>query len=295
MNGALRPHDQKTRARASIAPFRGLGFSLLVLALGALFVLNTRTLWAMQSGVRAEQREAIEASRPANLDVTVILPTDCPRCYDASRLTNALRTNAGIKVLSEKTLNADAPEGQSLVTELAVTQLPAVVMRGEIDKTLTAAAYLTAYGQRSSDGRFVASLLPPPFVEAKTGKVRGLFEALYLTDKTCQECYDPTGHRTALANIGLVPATETTVDRRDKTGQALIKQYGIESVPTLLLRGDLAVYQNLQRIWAGVGTIETDGTFVFRTGQAQMGTYYDLKTKQLVKPESKQPEATPDK
>ncbi len=295
MNNEIMPPEQAEKPQESAVQFRGFGLTLLVLAVGALFAYNSRTLWAMQSGVSADRRQALEASQPAELELTVVLPTDCPRCYDPTRLTSVLRENKRLKILSEKRVEAGSPEGQALVKELSAVQLPVVVLRGEIDKALTSAEFLSSYGRRTSDGRFAATSLPPPYVETDTRKVRGLFEAIYLTDKGCRECYDPSAHRSVLAGAGLVPDTETTVDRQAAAGKDLVKKYGIESVPTLLLRGDVAVYQFLQKVWPSVGTVESDGTYVFRSGQSQMGAYYDLKAKKLIQPETAQPEAAPAK
>ncbi len=59
-------------------------------------------------------------------------------------------------------------------------------------------------------------------------------------------------------------------------GRELVKEYSIESVPTIILKN---VPKNLFGNWRRVGSIEADGSLVFR---AKIPAYWDLKKKRLV-------------
>lgn len=264
----------------------GFGFLLALLVVSGLLAANASILWSTQTRVTAEQRTATEAAKPVEASVTVLTAPTCTTCYNVERLTAALRSNSRVKVTKEESVNYESAEGKALVTSSKISRVPAVVIRGAIPKLLTVAEFLKSFGQASGDGTsFVASNLPAPYLEIESGKIRGNFTATLLTDTQCQECYNPALHRSALSGIGLTPSEERTVDRADAEGKKLIEQYAVESTPTLLLSGDLGVYQTLQQVWPSVGTIEADGTYVFRQGQPQMGSYYDLKTKKVVKAE----------
>ena len=60
-------------------------------------------------------------------------------------------------------------------------------------------------------------------------------------------------------------------------GKSLIDKYKIEKVPTIILTGDVETYISLTQVWKQVGSVETDGTYVFRSVE-QMGKYRDLTT-----------------
>ena len=65
-------------------------------------------------------------------------------------------------------------------------------------------------------------------------------------------------------------------------GQKLVARYQIKKLPTILLQGDLIENEALKQIWQGVGTIEEDNNFVFRTTEL-IGNYFDLETKKVEK------------
>jgi hypothetical protein len=71
---------------------------------------------------------------------------------------------------------------------------------------------------------------------------------------------------------------ESIVDTGSDEGKQLLDKYDIENVPTIILDGDLEVYDNFKAVWENVGTIEDDGTYVFRTitAMGQGIVYNDL-------------------
>ena len=71
-------------------------------------------------------------------------------------------------------------------------------------------------------------------------------------------------HKTVLTNYGVYTAEETTVDISSEQGQALREKYNITKVPTMIASEELQYYKTINEIWEKVGTIEDDGTYVFR-------------------------------
>lgn len=108
-------------------------------------------------------------------------------------------------------------------------------------------------------------------------ELRGRFSLIYLTDKSCSECYDVSQHRPIIEAYAAKPFEEKTVDVADSEGQGLVADYGIKKLPTIILKGDLSVYSAFQEIWPQVGTIEEDGAYVFRDAGV-MGLYFNLET-----------------
>jgi cold shock CspA family protein len=77
-----------------------------------------------------------------------------------------------------------------------------------------------------------------------------------------------------------------TVDASSNEGKSLISKYNITAVPTILITGDVSVYDPLAAIWPSVGSVEEDGVYVFRTMSAVRGSVYkDLSTGQVVTPQ----------
>jgi len=91
----------------------------------------------------------------------------------------------------------------------------------------------------------------------------------YLTDASCQTCYNVTINEQILTQQYGLTLTTKTYDINSNEGKALISKYDIEKVPTFILTGsELTSETDLINVWAGVGTVENDGAMVFRAPEA---------------------------
>lgn len=263
---------------------KGLGYFALFISAVALLAANNSLLWVMAKNVSAEQRAAAEAQKPVEIETIAIVSPNCATCYNINSLITNLGSNPKVKISNPRTVDIGSTEGVALVNQYKITRSPAFLIKGETKKLLTIVPGLKSFGQLQGDV-FVGSNTPAPYADLMTGKLRGEFAATYITEKSCKECYDPTINKQALAQLDMNPTTEKTVDRSDADGKELVKKYSLTTTPTIILTGDLAAYVGFDAIWKnGVGTIEPDGAYVFRSAQDRMGTYYDLTTKKIVAP-----------
>lgn len=257
---------------------------ILILGVLGLMAVNATIIYGTRAKVSAEQKSAEDAAKPAELELTLITAPDCQECMNLEQLLAPLRSNPQVKIAKEEQVEYTSDPGVELIKKYGLIRVPTVLLRGEVAKVFDEASFVQNLGKRADDGTLVVTNVSAPYVEVASGAVRGKFYATYLTDKSCQECYDVTGHRSALASLVMVPTEEKFIDRAEAEGRRLIVEYGITTVPTILLSGDLSVYPQLGQVWPAVGTTEEDGTYVFRDGQTLMGAYYDLKTRKLVEP-----------
>ena len=105
-----------------------------------------------------------------------------------------------------------------------------------------------------------------------------------LTDESCSDCYDASIHKQILSRLGLVISEEEEIDVSTENGKKLIEKYEINAVPTIIIQGDAEEYPALAQVWSQVGTVEDDGSYVFRKIEA-MGRgikYKDLTTNSVV-------------
>ncbi|MBI4426570.1 MAG: hypothetical protein HY567_03245 [Candidatus Kerfeldbacteria bacterium] len=263
----------------------GLGYFVLFVVAAALLIANATMLQAMNSDVQTQKRQAEEAIKPAEIEVTAVTAPSCQNCFNLMNLLGSLSGNEKIKVVKTDTVDYTSAAGASMVKQYNLERAPAFIIKGQTEKLLSVLPAVKSYGQLAGND-FAGKNTPAPYLEIATGQVRGEFQATYLTEKQCSECYDPTVNRQALQQLGMRPTSETTVDRADPDGQNLVKQYKLTTTPTVILTGDLAAYVNFNQVWKKVGTIEPDGAYVFRSGQDLMGTYYDLATKKVIKPKN---------
>ncbi len=267
----------------------GLGGAFVILIIVLLIIFGGKIknrLSGDNANTDTNKSAGVEAPK---LRITVVTSRNCEgKCFDINLFLDALKQN-GIEEVGSEVVYIEDTQGKDLVTKYKIEEVPTVLISGELDKNPQLAQAWTALGE-IIDNVFVFRKLIPPYIEVATGNLRGTFSLVYLTDEACTDCYDIKLHDTALGNLGLISKDVKSIDVDSEDGKALVSQYEIVDVPTILLKGDLSEYTGLQQIWPQVGKITDDGTYIF-TKLDEMGSYMSLKTGKLVVVTP--PEATP--
>lgn len=253
-----------------------------MLSVVVLFGVNSFIYFDAVSGINKKKAEAEEQARPASVEVTLLLDKSCSSCSDLSGALEFIKQR-NVSITSEQILDWQETQAQELIQKYGIKRIPTLLIGGELDKDKQLKQVMDKTGS-IVDGTFVMTNVLPPYVDISTGAVRGEFEIVYLEDSNCDECYDVGVHQKVLANLGLSSGKEKTLRVSDPEGRAMIRQYNITLVPTIVLRGDMEVYPALQQVWQRVGTVEADGSYVFRDGVKLMGTYKNLNSGKVITP-----------
>lgn len=240
----------------------------------------TTLLTSVPEAVTRVQKQQ-EAVRPARLDIVVVTDGTCSNCTKPQPFINALQKQ-GVAFGTVKQIDGTTGEGKEYVAQQKLERFPAVVIKGETSRSAKLEQFLTQTSTKG-ESQFVYTV-PAPYHEVTSDKVRGLFRATYLTSTNCTNCYNVTDNAAALKNLGVNVTEDKVVTAESPEGKELIQQYKIRYLPTIILTGDLEVYQAFQGVWPQVGSKEAGGTYVLRDGVKLMGTYYDLKLKRAVTP-----------
>ena len=120
-------------------------------------------------------------------------------------------------------------------------------------------------GTEESDGKLVLRFVNPPYVNVSTGKTEGLVDLTFLVDESCKDCYNSSVLKDLFQqSFGMFFQKDEATDVSSTKGKFLLKKYGIELVPTVILSKDAGIYPSLAQAWSQVGTQEKDGVYVFR-------------------------------
>ena len=218
--------------------------------------------------------------------VTATLITDpsCSQCTDPKIVVENFK-KAGVKVREIREFAWNSIDAQNIISQYKITKAPSLIFSPEFDLYDTVKSTWQNFGTVENDKTYVARNLPLPYRDLTKGQIVGFVDIIYLTDSSCTDCYKASdvqkpiliqGYRVALS-------TEQTIDVSSGEGQSLISQYKIVSVPTILLSPEADQYANLKNVWKNVGTVESDGWYVFREMQQLRGVVYkDLTTNQVV-------------
>ena len=229
-----------------------------------------------------------DAVAAGTLKVLLLTAPDCESCFDLEPLRDYL-VEGGVEEKNIEEVDYTSSSGKKLIKRHNITQVPTAVVTGDFSNNQYIQELIGTAGEVRDDV-FVLTKLQPPFLDLEEDKIRGLFEVTYLGDDTCEECYDIGDHKIVLDRLALKPATEKFVDISSDEGKVLLEEYFIVAVPTIILRGDLEVYERLFEIWQEVGSVEEDGSWVLRQGVASMGVYKSLPDGEIITPEANPPE-----
>ncbi len=217
----------------------------------------------------------------AKLRVTIVTEKDCATCWDVNLLIDALKTH-NVKI-STTTIYHDSGKGKSLVKKYNIDKIPTVLIEGELDKDPNLKPFWEQLGEMNGKV-FVFRQVIPPYFDLASGQMKGNILVTFLTDETCTTCYDVSLHGNALKNLAIPTENYKFVDMASKEGKDLISKYSIKKVPTMLISGEVNLYNSLTQLWSQVGIIAEDGTYVFSEVDL-MGTYKDLVKNKVVVPE----------
>jgi hypothetical protein len=259
----------------------------MIFAVVALMAVLAGAVMLVKPGIN--EAKNIFQKMQKNPRLIVIKADNCADCFEITQVTDFVKGALGIDYKSVKELKASDVDAGVLIKMHKIEFLPTFILQGNIKaldlgKVLDESSTLV-----KTDKLFVYKNRYPPFVNVATGDVEGRFGVVYLTDKACKTCYDVHLHDIALSNLIMVPSTTSSYDVASPEGRKMVSDYKINYAPTIILKGDLAAYQNFPSLWTTVGSVEKDGTYVFREkGLDIMGTYRNIWNGRLVTPKPQQ-------
>ncbi len=192
-----------------------------------------------------------------------VLAENCPNCTDLTLMSQQLK-QIGIVVVSEKTFTASSAEGKQLIETYSLTKLPAAIFSSDAGAYDSLQQTWTQVGDIAPDGSYIMRVISPPYYDISSKMIKGQVNLISLVDGTCADCYNVSMHKSILQNFGVFISSEKTLDINLPEGRKIVDQYKITAVPTIVMQGDQALYPAIVQVWTSVGTVETDGAYVFR-------------------------------
>lgn len=245
----------------------------IVLVLVLVALANAAVVFNVNSGISSK----IEAAKPPQLDLVKIVP-NCSECFNIENAVNFIKSQYAVEITSENILEADSAEAKALISRYGIERLPTLLIKGETSKDAGLKEFFDTVGVQK-DGYIVLTAVPPVYIETATGKIVGKVELVNIIDNSCAGCYDVSLQKQIVTGYGVFVFKDSTYDVGSEQGKVYLKKYNITKVPTMLLSPDASAYETFKAVWQQipVGTIESDGWFVFRNMQALRNiTYKDL-------------------
>ena len=271
--------------KVSLKKINNLLIILLLLLVAFNFYETIKLKEKLAQGNAATQTPATPAPETpkGNVTATILSDRTCTSCINMSMTVEQFQL-AGVAIKSQQTVDTGSAEGKQLIQKYSIKTIPTLILSNEIKDYSQITGFWAQVGTVEADGNYVTRTVSPPYINLTTGKTAGLVELTVLTDKSCSACYNASEHLLILESMGITLAKTTYTDIAGAEGKQLITKYKITAAPTIMLSADAKYYSSLQSSWTVVGTVEADGTHVFRNFTAWTGnqTYKDLTTGKTV-------------
>ena len=165
---------------------------------------------------------------------------------------------------------------KELARKFAINKTPVLIVTENVRQYPQVSQLWERIPLTEKEGLLIIDPLLPPYKDLTNNSIRGLVNAIFLNDTSCNDCYDVVGtNKQLLEGGGVVLAAEKVVDISSKEGKDLITKYNITKVPAGLLSPEMSEYITIAQVWSQLGTIEKDGWFVERNVDL-LGTSKDL-------------------
>ena len=240
-----------------------------------LSVVNVGLLQSRFSKVREAQSIAKELMKPADIEIVKIVAS-CKNCFDIDQAITKIK-GQNVNVVKEESLNFDSDKAKELINKFNIAKLPTVIISGEINKTEGLSRFFSGIGKLEKDNVIYTSI-PAPYFEVKTEKVVGLVKVINVIDSSCGDC-TKLDIAEGLKQNGVVINEEKNVEFGSKEGQELIKKYGIQQIPAVLISEDVDNYNEVKQALEQMKVEKKDGFYaVFSV----VPPYISLKENKLV-------------
>lgn len=260
---------------------------LLVLSLTNLYITNaiifssggaTEISNAGSAGINAAAETVVE--NLAEVKATIVFDSSCSVCFDMSAIVDSMKS-AGVNISDVKSVAYGTEEASMIISSKNITRLPALMLSSGISAYPQVLAAIKGMNATLYGSEYVLPPFQPPFVDLASGKVSGVLDIIRIVDGSCSGCYNVSAHDGVLRRFGIAMGDDKTYDVNSSKGKAVVSKYNITLVPTIALSPDASLYSILRSVWTQVGSVESDGWYVFRDVK-QMGTHRNLITKETI-------------
>ena len=196
------------------------------------------------------------------VEIKEIQDISCSECSNFSSILNGLK-NIKIKIENYEIVSSSSEKGKELIKENNIIFLNALLISKEIQEYWWIFSSLKN-NLIEQEEYFVFSEKVYPYKELNTGIIKGKTNFIYLTDKNCVDCFNITNLKKGFQGLGVYITNEKNVDISSSEGKKIISKYKIKDIPTLIISKEISAYESLKEILDKLGTIEEDGSFVFR-------------------------------
>src|SRR3989344_2367454 len=205
--------------------------------------VNAFLLSDVSNHITGKVLETKEQQRPANLEVVLLTPENCPDCFNINRALADLKSK-NVNVTSERTISADEPEAKQFIDAYGLETLPALVITGEINKSESLKNFFNSFGKIDGEVALYTKI-EPVFFDLKENSVKGRVKVISIVDSGCASCTNFEGFVDYLRQNRVSISESREVEWNSAEGKELLKKFNLARAPALLISEDISEYKTI--------------------------------------------------
>ena len=234
---------------------------LLLAAAVVLSLVSSGIVVSKALAGREAAKLAEEAAMPTNIDVVTITASSCKDCFDIKTILENLKKE-NVKITSEKNIDASSTEAKQLITNYKINKLPTTIVTGEVSRQSVKSFFGAGWQTNEKSAVYTGQL--PPYTDA-AGIVKGMVEVTQIVDRSCEKCGDMSGVIDFFKRSNVKFSSEKTFDSDSTEGRELIKKFGVDRLPAMIVSKDILEYPAVKAVWPQLGAEEKAGSFALHS------------------------------
>lgn len=185
-------------------------------------------------------------------------------CKDCTSLSNIKTQLEGIqvKVGNYEMVPSTSDNGKKLIEENNIIYLPSLLVSKELNEYWWIFDKIKgSFDENENYYRFAEPLFPNK--EISTGLIKGKVRMTYVTNNSCEDCFNVTQLKDSFQNLGVYIDSERYADVSTEEGKSLLNKYNITAIPTVVLSEEISDYTSLKKLLEEVGSF-IGKEYVFR-------------------------------
>ena len=219
-------------------------YAMLIFA-AAISILNVFLIQGRAVEINKANEAAKELLKPAKLEVTKILLSDCKECFDIEAAFESIKKQ-NVEITKEKTLFLDQSEAKELIRNFNIKKLPAMVISGEVNKTQQLKSFFDGVGEFSDEGNVAYTGISPPYYDMSAAKVVGKVSIVNVVDSSCKECIPLSQVAVSLKQSGVAVTEEKSYEYTSREGIDLINEFNVSRIPAILISNEINYYEDVK-------------------------------------------------
>jgi len=220
---------------------------VMLALIGAISLMNIYIIQGRAEKVNEAKEIAKEFLRPAKLEVTKILLSDCEECFDIETALESIKKQ-NVNVTEERTIYLNENYAKEIIDKYNIEKIPTLIISGETNKTEQLKSFFGNIGDFPDEKNVVFTSLKPPYYDVTLSRVVGKVSVINVVDSLCEECIPLSQVADALKQSGVAITEEKTYEYFSSEGIGLINRFDISRIPAILISNEVNYYDVKEQI-----------------------------------------------